>query len=372
MRVDDVGRGRRGVELRADRMLCVNHFHLPVLSFPLPTTNDTLNSPDDECLTVRVPCEIVRNMTTDPFSDIIRLADVQAVVTGGFTAGGSWSIRFPVPHRIKFFAVVKGECWFQLQGERKPARLETGDVVLLSARKSFLLASDPKVAPVDATTIFGGKNPAFAKLGNSEDCTQIGGHVQLDETCGDLLADVLPGWIHIRASAPEAADLRWLLNRFVCERENELPGNGVASSMLAQLMFVQVLRIHLTEAESLPAGWLRALGDKRIARALKLMHGDPSRPWQLDELARHATMSRTTFAFHFKKLVGVAPLTYLLHWRMRIAARSLRRENTPVSELAYSLGYSSESAFSHAFARVMHVSPKRYREGTVADHTATP
>jgi AraC-like DNA-binding protein len=131
---------------------------------------------------------------------------------------------------------------------------------------------------------------------------------------------------------------------------------------LAQLMFVQLLRAHLADTGALPASWLRALGDARLAPALRLMHADPGRTWQLEELARAAAMSRTTFALRFKNAAGVPPLTYLLNWRMRIAERSLHDENTSLSELAQSLGYASESAFSNAFKRITGTAPSRYRQ----------
>jgi AraC-like DNA-binding protein len=126
-------------------------------------------------------------------------------------------------------------------------------------------------------------------------------------------------------------------------------------------MFVQILRAHLAASGTLAAGWLGALGDPRIAPALRLMHSDPSRSWHLEELAKAAAMSRTTFAVHFRRVAGVAPLTYLTEWRMRLAERALREENAPVAVLAQSLGYTSESAFSNAFKRVTGKPPKRYR-----------
>jgi AraC-like DNA-binding protein len=107
---------------------------------------------------------------------------------------------------------------------------------------------------------------------------------------------------------------------------------------------------------------LRALGNKRIATALRLMHSDPARAWKLEDLAKAAAMSRTSFVVRFKAVAGVPPLTYLLNWRMRLAERALRAENVQVSVLALSLGYTSESAFSNAFKRTFGVGPKRYRE----------
>ncbi|MFD2030986.1 cupin domain-containing protein [Ancylobacter dichloromethanicus] len=73
---------------------------------------------------------------------------------GGFTAGGAWAIRFPAPDKIKFFAVVKGHCWVSVDGEAKPIYFEAGDVGLLAAQRSFVLASDPGVVPIDAMDVF--------------------------------------------------------------------------------------------------------------------------------------------------------------------------------------------------------------------------
>ncbi|MQY37612.1 RCS-specific HTH-type transcriptional activator RclR [Streptomyces sp. RB17] len=95
------------------------------------------------------------------------------------------------------------------------------------------------------------------------------------------------------------------------------------------------------------------------------MHADPAHPWQLEELARAAAMSRTTFAVRFRQAAGVPPLTYLQNWRMSLAARALRQDAVPVAELARSVGYSSESAFSNAFKRTVGVAPRRYRESVV-------
>ena len=300
-------------------------------------------------------------MRADPFSDILKFTNAETLVTGGFTAGGSWAIRFPAPDKIKFFAVVKGQCWVRIDGEPEPVLFEAGDVGLLAAQRSFVLASDLAVAPVDAMGLFSGAGSKAAKLGDGDDFSHIGGHVLLDPASGRLLADVLPPWIHIRSASPQAPILRWLLHQLVYERAADLPGAQLASAQLAQLLFIQILREHLETSGPLAAGWLRALGDPRIAPALRLMHGDPGRSWHLEELAKAAAMSRTTFAFHFRTVAGVAPLTYLTEWRMRLAERALREGTVPVAIVGRSLGYTSESAFSNAFKRVTGKAPKRYR-----------
>jgi len=287
-------------------------------------------------------------MNNDPFSEILQFTHAQSVVSGGFSAGGAWSIRFPAPDKIKFFALIKGHCWLYFEDAASAIDIDEGDVILLAAPRSFVLAGDLAALPLDAMSIFGGGTRYMAKIGDSEECIQIGGHIQLDPVNGGLLSTVLPPLIHVRAAAPQ------------------VPGAQIASAQLAQLMFVQILRVHLSSAGTVKAGWLRALADPRIAPILRLIHDDPGHAWRLEELAAAAAMSRTTFALHFKAAAGVAPLTYLTEWRMRLAERALREDDMPVAVLARSLGYTSESAFSNAFKRITGSAPKRYRNAARA------
>jgi AraC-like DNA-binding protein len=308
----------------------------------------------------------IETMVDDPFSDILKLTNARPVVTGGFTAGGSWAIRFPAPDQIKFFGVVKGACWLCIEGQEVPVRVGTGDVLLLATQRPFVLAGDLAAVPIDAKALFADSPNKTVSLGEGEDCVQIGGHVRLDPVSGGLLADLLPPSIHVQAGSPQATVVRWLLDQLVHERAAELPGANLSAAHLAQLMFVQILRAYQETSGALAAGWLRAVADMRVAPALRLMHGNPGRAWRLGELAKAAAMSRTNFAHYFKAVAGVAPLTYLMGWRMRLAERALREDNTPVSVLARSLGYTSESAFSNAFKRMTGNAPKRYRSAARA------
>ena len=306
------------------------------------------------------------DMAADPFSDILRLTHAESVVTGGFSASAPWAIAFPASDKIKFFAVIRGSCWVSLEDESEPVSFETGDVGLLVAKRAYVLASELGVPPIDAMDLFSRAGRTTARIGDGRDFAHFGGHVLLDPVLGQLLLDVLPPWIHIHAASAYATTFRWLLEQLVMEQERKLPGTQLASGQLAQLLFIQIVRAHLETAEEMPASWLRALADPRIAPAIRLMHAEPARAWSLDSLAKVCAMSRTTFAEQFKASAAVPPLTYLTQWRMRLASLALRDEDTSFAALAESLGYASESAFSHAFKRCAGVSPKRFR----ATHTA--
>lgn len=309
------------------------------------------------------------NMRSDPLSEILTLVRARHILSGGFRAGGAWAIRFPVPAAAKFAAVLQGACWLTLEGlDWPPIRLETGDVILLNGRHALVMSSELDIEPTPSETVFADVEvDGIAKWNGADAFYNIGGHLELDETCANLLLDALPPLIHLRANAAGAATLQWMLHQLMAEMNTERPGTMLASFQLAQMMLVHILRGHLDAQGTTPPGWLQALRDKRISAVLRLMHGDPSRPWGLEDLARAAAMSRTNFALRFKELVGVAPLTYLTQWRMRLAVRALIEKDEPLSDLALSLGYTSESAFSNAFKRIVGIAPKRYRSQAIRE-----
>ena len=276
-------------------------------------------------------------------------------------AGGTWALRFPPPQKIKLTAVVKGACWLAVNGEPAPVRLETGDVFMVPAERSFVLASDLKVRPLDGLELFTKASANVGKVGDGNDFLAIGGHVALDPDRGGVLAEVLPALIHVDGSSPEASTIRWLLDQLVKEVTANRPGALLASKQLAQLLFVQIIRFYLAASKPLTTGWLRVLNDERLAPALHHMHREPGRDWHLGELAKQVGMSRTSFALRFKANAGVAPLTYLQNLRMRLAEKELREGAMSVSELAESLGYASDSAFSNAFKRRTGMAPKHYQ-----------
>jgi AraC-like DNA-binding protein len=298
---------------------------------------------------------------SDPLSDVITLIKARSVVTGRLYAGGDWSLLFPVPHDVKFHAVVKGSCWMTWEGDRKPFRVEAGDMVLYTEKRRMILATDLALSPMEVSNLPRDAKDVSLTLGSGDDFLLLGGHIEFDTTGGSLLTDVLPSYIHVKRMDEESAPLQQLATQMVDEVHAVRPGSRLGTTMLAQLMFVHLLRAHSRNASSETSGWLRALADERIGPTLRLIHGKPEHNWGLEELAQAAAMSRSAFALHFKAVVGVSPVAYLIRWRMRLAESALREGNTSVSSLAYSLGYTSESAFSNAFKREMGVAPKHYR-----------
>ena len=158
----------------------------------------------------------------------------------------------------------------------------------------------------------------------------------------------------LRLMAAEARELR--------------PGGETVVTRLADILVIQTIRAWIEKDPAAQTGWLGALRDPQIGRALALIHRDPVRAWTVASLASEAAMSRSAFAARFTELVGEPAMQYVTRWRMHLALERLKEDEAPLADLADRMGYQSEAAFSRAFKRVIGISPGAARQ--TRDHTA--
>ena len=297
----------------------------------------------------------------DPLSDILSLLKPRNYMSAGFDAAGEWSIRFPDQQEsIKSGAVVAGQCWLTVEGVPDAVRLRTGDCFLLPSGRPFRLASDLRVRPVDASSVFSSaRNGGIVTHNGGGEFLLVSSRFALAGHHAGILLRMLPPIVHLRHE-PDQAALRWSVERMMQELRDQQPGGILIIQHLAYMMLIQGLRLYLAEGLRDNVGWLFALADKQMSAAINAMHGDPARRWTLQALAERAGMSRSTFALKFKATVGASPMEYLTRWRMLLAGDRLASSGEPIAVIALSLGYESESAFSTAFKRVMGCSPRRY------------
>ncbi|MGV7207137.1 AraC family transcriptional regulator [Oxalobacteraceae bacterium A2-2] len=302
----------------------------------------------------------------DALSDVLSLLKTHSYRAGGFDAAGAWAIQFPRHEGIKCYAVMRGACWLAVEGVAQPLRLTEGDCFLLPGGRPFRLASDLELAPVDALAVLAdGRNGVLRKVNGGGEMLLAGGHFTFAGGEGGILLGMLAPIIHMRTEAERAA-MRWSLERMIEELREQRPGCLLVAQQLAQMMLIQALRLHLEAAAQDSGGgvgWLYALADKQMGAAINAMHAEPARRWTLAALARQAGMSRSSFAVKFKETVGSSPMDYLTRWRMLLAGDKLSNTSLPISAIAASLGYESDSAFSTAFKRIMGCPPRAYSRG---------
>lgn len=302
----------------------------------------------------------------DPLSDVLSLLKPRSQFYAALDAAGDWSFAFPANPGIKFTAVIRGTCWGIAEGLAEPVRFNPGDCFLLNSGCCLTLASDPTLAPADSQPIMdAAARDGIAIWNGGGEVLLISGRFDVSASHAAQLFRALPPIVNVPSTTGQAGVLRWSLEQLATEIGQEQPGSALMATHLLHCMLVQVLRLHLETSTDLAPGWFLALYDKQIGLAIRAIHADPAQRWTLEELARIAGMSRSSFAQRFRELEGTTAIGYVTRWRMLIAANRLRESNESVSSIAFSLGYESESAFSTAFKRTMSCSPRQFRRQSV-------
>lgn len=295
---------------------------------------------------------------------------VQAPFVGGspHTATIADRVMPEAEHVIQFHALLSGSCWAVLtEDPTNSTRLDAGDIVIFPMGDGNVMSSAPGmyaepnlemyVRPNDRRLPF-----VFHHHGaGEEDCHFVCGYFGCDSRPFNPMLESLPRLFRAQMSA---ASQSWLVSLLhVAADESELAGAGSETMLakLAEVMFVEVLRKHIASLPKESHGWLSALKDRHIGRAMQAIHGQPGQPWTLEALAHEAGMSRSVFAERFTQRVGLSPMNYLAGWRMQIAARRLEIPGTSIAQIAAEIGYESEAAFNRTFKKYVGVPPGAWR-----------
>ncbi len=277
-----------------------------------------------------------------------------------FTA--PWALALPAfKGSLMFHVVTAGRCWLEVPGAESRL-LQAGDFALVPHGQGHRLASDQRVK---AAKLFDVPREQVSERyeilrhgGGGAPTTVICGVVGFDHSAAQRLIKILPRMICVDSwGSPEVEWIQSTLRFIAAEAREPRPGGETVITRLADILVVQAIRSWIAMDPAAQTGWLGALRDKQIGRAIALVHRDPTRNWTLESLAAEAAMSRSAFAARFTERVGEPAMRYLARWKMNVALSWLKEENAPVAELADRLGYESEAAFSRTFKRLMGLAP---------------
>jgi AraC-like DNA-binding protein len=256
--------------------------------------------------------------------------------------------------------VQDGELRISIEG-RAPLALSAGDIVVLPHPARYRLSDGSRPdAGLDAPLeIEAADIPVLEHDQGAIAARTISATFQFESKGGvSPLLGLLPGVIYIARDADQSAVLIRDVARFlVVEHAAREPG---AALMISRVIDVLIIRCIRTWAKSLGPrqGWIGALADARVSRAVAAIHRDPARNWSVAGLASVAGLSRSRFAQLFLAAVGEAPLRYVHRWRLAMASDLLRRSTLPVGEVAHAVGYESEAAFSRAYKTMFGTTPR--------------
>jgi len=295
-------------------------------------------------------------MATDPLDFVVALLQSRAVRSKIVAGGGQWSIRKPRYTDPSFCVMLEGACWFRPE-DGDASELREGDFLLLPDTPSFVLASDPALPPTDAPTDIEGGDAVYGDAAPT--MRMLGGYFQFDRANAEFVARLLPPAIIIRRGEPGASRLGRLVELIAEEAGEHNRCRDLILERLVEVLLIEAWRFE-TEHASVEQGLLGGLADPALSGVLRAIHADLAGQWTVEKLARTAGMSRAVFAERFSRTVGIPPMQYLTEWRVARAKELLLGERPALSAIAGKVGYSSASAFSAAFTRVVGCSPAQF------------
>jgi AraC-like DNA-binding protein len=292
---------------------------------------------------------------SDPLTEIVRLLQPRAVFANAISGNGDWAVRYSAYGQPSFCIMLAGSCLLAVDGH-EAVTLSAGDFVLLPTTPPFTISSFTPTSPIhlNPNALGGTGEVRYGDRSGDADMRSLGGAFLFDAADPGLLVSLLPRVVHVQGSTR----LAQLVQMVGEEYAGQSPGHEFMLSRLVEMMLIEAIRS--TTSRNAPPGLLRGLGDERLAPALKQMHARIDHAWTVAQLAALAALSRSAFFDRFVRTVGVAPMAYLLAWRMEVAKDLLLREGLAVAQVAERVGYASTSTFSTAFSRYVGQSPRQY------------
>lgn len=294
--------------------------------------------------------------TGDPLAQTLHLLRLSGsfYCRGEFTA--PWGIDLPAfPGSMIFHIVTSGACLIERPGA-EPITLRQGGMALVPHGKGHVLRGfdDAKAKPLfDIPVQRHSDRYEVMRFGGGGELTRmLCVLVKLEDTASDHLLPLLPEVMTLDAW-DDSAD-GWLHNtlRFMVREAHDLRlGSEAVITRLSDILVIQMIRDWIDRRGDSAAGWLAALRDPLIGKAMCAIHNNPGQGWSVESLAEEACMSRSGFAARFTELVGEPAMKYVTRWRMQVARNALRDTPDPIGRIAAEVGYESEASFCRAYKR---------------------
>ena len=301
------------------------------------------------------------------FAELLRGIRLRSTVYFRPELRAPWGISIANRGTI-FHIVVRGSCLLQVDGVADPVTLSAGDFVVITQGNAHTIRDAPETQVVDIFDLAKQNRPdqnGVFRCGGGGPLTRlVCGGMQFENGTTNPLLAVLPSLLHVKATKQGARPwLQLTLKHVLAELNAAGAGAAEVVTRLADILFIQAVRSYFEEnADTAEFGWLAAVRDQQIGRAVALLHAQPAEPWTIASLARRVALSRSAFADKFTQLIDEPPLRYLTRLRINAAAERLRESDDKLSAIAAAAGYESVTAFTRAFRRHMGVTPGEYRE----------
>ncbi|MEU5160810.1 AraC family transcriptional regulator [Streptomyces sp. NPDC020875] len=290
-----------------------------------------------------------------------------------------WGLRFLDRAPVSVLSALVGDAWIVPDGG-EPVPLRRGDIAIVTGPEPYTVADSPGTPPQalvhgddrcttpEGALVLGdlpwcGSDPLGGGPGGSGRSLDDPGAILLKGSyqAGGSVSQRVLGALPRIALVPAGPDNCPTLLMIEKEIARDVPGQQAVLDRLLDLLLVSSLREWFELPGAHAPAWYSAHADPVVGRALKLIHGDPARPWTVASLAAEAGASRARFARRFTDLVGQSPMAYLTEWRICWAADLLATTDATVDAVSHRVGYANAYALSVAFKRTMGLRPTEHR-----------
>lgn len=290
----------------------------------------------------------------DPLAEIVALLQPSLPFSKAASGSGNWRVDGAGDGTPFFAVILEGASRLTIEGQAD-VELRENDFVLIPAAYRFTMASvgeDGGGDPLRVTRL--GDETRHGDPAGLPNMRVLIGRLAFGTLDAALVFALLPRLLQVRGQPR----LTRLVQMIRDEAQSDRQAKDIILERLLQVLLIEALRSDAAGIEM--PGVLRALSDRHLAIAIRLMHENPAKAWTVEALAAQATLSRSVFFDRFQKRTGMAPMEYLLSWRMALAKDMLRRKDGGMKEIAGRIGYGSASAFSSAFSRFVGMAPSQY------------
>jgi AraC-like DNA-binding protein len=274
-------------------------------------------------------------------------------------------------HVIPFHLLTEGTCYARLL-DGNPVELSAGDLIMFPhGDRHVLIAGSTSGLRLKPTEITGeslhkllerGAIAEFKHPGRGRATRIVCGYVACEKRLAEPILSSLPRLLKVTLhDGSTAAMVQSAIRYAVAHAASSQLGSAVVLARLSEALFAEAIRYYMDQPEATQSGWLAALRDRYVGRALSALHDRPAHPWTVDELAKAVGLSRSALAQRFTELIGTPPMQYLTRWRTSLAAARLRESDVSILRVAIDVGYESEAAFNRAFKKEFGLPPAAWR-----------
>ena len=299
------------------------------------------------------------NDNMDVLGDVLETLRFRGSIFFRSELAAPWGMSLEPTGIPRFHIAFSGNCFVGTDADKTVQVQEMG-IVMLPKGHSHWIADQPGRELVPSERAGDACELGVPMFQDGEITNRLMcGLVHFDKEAPHPMLDSMPEVVHfphLNSNDPAWMTVMLIDSEIRRTRDHRTP----IIDRLTEVLFLQLLN-HYVRENADATGFLAALRDRRVHRALTLIHREPEFEWTLSSLGERVGMSRATLTRHFQEAVGVAPMAYITNWRIMKAYNAIKTSATPLEQIARATGFASARTLTRAFQRQYGCTPTELR-----------